>query len=345
MEIPGEELKNKIKARANDLGFSLCGITKPVPPEGYPVYDQWLQSGFNSGMSYLESNYHRLSRQVPRKLMPEVESIICLGFPYSLHKPETLYDNKSILIAGYASGEDYHLALPARMQMLVNDISSWSGKSIQSRLFTDSAPILERELAQKAGFGWIGKNSCLISPKIGSSFILSEIFIDLHLEPDLPFEKDLCGSCRRCLEACPTKCIKENRTIDSNKCISYHTIENKGEIPENIADKLGNWLFGCDICQMVCPWNRRAVKGNDENAWSISQVIDLIQMDSAEFTIRYKNSPLLRPKYTGLIRNSLIILSRFNNHISRMITTDLVEKSNDSVLINTAKMILQKLHK
>ena len=277
--------------------------------------------------------------------MPEVNSIVCLGFPYALHQEDKINDVDDFLIAGYVSGEDYHIVLPALMQALVNDISSWLGKSIRYRMFTDNAPILERELAQKAGLGWIGKNSCLLSTTIGSSFLLSEIFIDLDLEPDLPFEKDLCGSCHRCLDACPTKCIEENRTIDSNKCISYHTIENKGEIPEEIANVMGNWLFGCDICQMVCPWNHKTMTGNNENAWSVSQVYELVKMKSTEFAERYKNSALFRTKHTGLLRNSLISLARVNNPSTEKVISELISKTDDSILIHTANRTLRKINK
>ncbi len=345
MAIPGEELKNRIKARAIDLGFSLCGITRPDPLDGFAVYEQWLDSGFNAGMTYLDSSYHRYSRQNPRRLMPEVKSIICLGFPYQFHQVEKINDFNNFLIAGYVSKEDYHLVLPVLMQMLVNDISSWLGKQILSRVFTDSAPILEKELAQKAGLGWIGKNSCLISPTIGSGFLLSEIFLDLDLEPDLPFEKDQCGSCTRCLEACPTHCFQENRTIDSTKCISFHTIENKGEIPEEIAGAMSNWLFGCDICQMACPWNRKILIGNDDNAWSISQVIELLKMDSREFSSRYKRSALFRAKHIGLIRNSLIALSRVERPATNEILSDFLARTNEALLTHTAKRALRLLKK
>ena len=165
-------------------------------------------------------------------------------------------------IASYAHGDDYHDILPARMKELVQFIEEQVGGPVQNRYYTDTGPILERDLAQRAGIGWIGKNTCLINPKQGSYFLLSEILLDLELEPDPPFTTDHCGTCTRCIEACPTDCILPNRTLDARRCISYLTIELKDDIPLELRDKIGDWVFGCDICQQVCPWNRFAAEGD-----------------------------------------------------------------------------------
>jgi epoxyqueuosine reductase len=163
-----------------------------------------------------------------------------------------------VRVASYARGEDYHDVLPARMQELVRFIEEQVGGPVGNRYYTDTGPILERDLAQQAGIGWIGKNTCLIHPKQGSYFFLSEILLDLELEPDPPFTTDHCGTCTRCITACPTQCILPDRTLDATRCISYLTIELKDDIPVELREKVGDWAFGCDVCQMVCPWNRFA---------------------------------------------------------------------------------------
>ncbi len=216
-------------------------------------------------------------------------------------------------IAAYASGDDYHLVLPARLQAMVEFIESQVGHPVSNRWYTDTGPILERDLAQRAGLGWIGKNTCLINPKQGSYFLLAEIFLDLELEPDAPFETDHCGTCTRCIDACPTDCILPDRTIDAGRCISYLTIELKDRIPTDLRPLLDNWIFGCDICQTVCPWNRFAAPQGDPafGASSDSPQPDLareLQLTRADFNRKFKNSPVRRTKRRGYLRNVAVAL-------------------------------------
>lgn len=217
-------------------------------------------------------------------------------------------------IAAYAWGEDYHLVLKQRMNNLMQQVQEKVGRSISYRCFTDSAPILEREFAQRAGLGWIGKNTCLINPRLGSYLFLAEIFTDLPLPPDQPFLPDRCGTCQRCLQACPTRCILPNRTIDARRCISYLTIEHKSAIPLELRALLGDWVFGCDICQQVCPWNRRVSPAPSFSEF-LSQtgqmwlpLRDILSMTQPEFKRVFQNSPLLRPKLGGLSRNAAVVL-------------------------------------
>jgi epoxyqueuosine reductase len=181
---------------------------------------------------------------------------------------------------------------------------------VKNRWYTDTGPILERDLAQRAGIGWIGKNTCLIHPQHGSYFLLSEIFLDLDLEPDPPFVTDHCGTCRRCIEACPTDCILPDRTIDATRCISYLTIELKGEIPVELRDKMGNWVFGCDICQRVCPWNRFAGTGDAafEERETYPSLTEEMELSPQEFNRRFKGSPVKRAKRRGYLRNVAVAL-------------------------------------
>ncbi len=223
-------------------------------------------------------------------------------------------------LASYAWGEDYHDLLPERLQALVAYLEAQAGHPVPNRWYTDTGPILERDLAQRAGLGWIGKNTCLIQPRYGSYFLLAEILLGLELESDPPFLPDYCGSCTRCLEACPTACILPDRTIDARRCISYLTIELKGSIPEELRSQIGGWVFGCDVCQEVCPWNRRfADPAGDMERQAVQafaprpqaprpNLIEELALTPQEFGRKYKGSPLKRAKRRGYLRNVAIAL-------------------------------------
>jgi epoxyqueuosine reductase len=196
------------------------------------------------------------------------------------------------------------------MKELVQFIEQQVGGPVANRWYTDTGPILERDLAQRAGIGWIGRNTCLIHPRHGSYFLLSEIFLDLPLEPDLPFTTDHCGSCRRCIEACPTDCILADRTLDARRCISYLTIELKDDIPEELRGRIGNWVFGCDVCQQVCPWNRFAGEGDSafKGETLSSALTDELSISAQEFNRRFKGRPIKRAKRRGYLRNVAVAL-------------------------------------
>ncbi|GAB4478268.1 MAG: hypothetical protein Kow0088_17980 [Anaerolineales bacterium] len=217
-------------------------------------------------------------------------------------------------VAAYAWGKDYHDVLRQHMEELMQRVQETVGRPIAYRCFTDSAPILERELAQRAGLGWIGKNTCLIHPQLGSYLFLAEIFTDLPLPPDPPFLPDRCGTCQRCLQACPTQCILPNRTLDARRCISYLTIELKNAIPPQLRAYLGDWVFGCDICQQVCPWNRRISPSPSFPEFlplaghSRLPLAEILALTQPEFKQKFRDSPLARPKWRGLSRNSAIVL-------------------------------------
>jgi epoxyqueuosine reductase len=317
------DLKQTIKDKARQLGFILAGVTTPDPPPHYSTFENWLAQGHHGTMDYLASERSRIRRANPREILPECKSILVLATPYS--SPNRAEHSASRdeaergqgEVASYAWGNDYHDILPLRMKELVQFIEEQVGGPIQNRRYTDTGPILERDLAQRAGIGWIGKNTCLINPKHGSYFLLSEILLDLDLEPDPPLVTDHCGTCTRCIEACPTDCILPNRTIDAARCISYLTIELKDDIPTELRDKMGNWVFGCDICQMVCPWNRFADEGDPAFADNPSSSIrtgplhsltDVLLISTHEFNQRFKGSPVKRAKRRGYLRNVAVAL-------------------------------------
>ncbi len=326
-------LEQKIKAEAFRLGFSLCGITTPDIMGEFPRYESWLVKGLNAGMSYLSMQYHRSSRKDPHSMMSNVRSIISLAYPYPLHSSGDLSTTEKCFVAGYATGRDYHLELPEKLSFLVKYIEALYQQTVDHRIFTDSSPILERELASRAGLGWIGKNSLLINPVIGSSFLLAELFIDLELAPDVPFSDDKCGTCQRCLTACPTKCINPDRTIDSNRCLSYNTIENKLQISTDIADKLAPWVFGCDICQMVCPWNKNRVTTEKPLSYTSNQLIEFLKMDAESFSRYFHQSAVQRAKFEGFIRNILINLIDVDRSTSLPAIKAYIENSTNSELV------------
>jgi epoxyqueuosine reductase len=258
-------------------------------------------------MSYLGGEGAQ-RRKDPRLLLSECKSILVLGIPYA--PPSG--DNAIGKIASYAWAQDYHIILPARMKQVVAFIQAEVGHPVPNRWYTDTGPLLERELGQRARLGWIGKNSCLINPRKGSTFFLAEILLGIELEPDPPFPTDHCGGCRRCIEACPTECILDNRTIDAQRCISYLTIELREDIPEELRDRMGTWVFGCDVCQQVCPWNRFA--GEADPAFEPDLLIALpvlqeeLKLSQEEFSSKFRNSPLKRTKRRGYLRNIAIAL-------------------------------------
>lgn len=316
-----KDLKQSIKDKARQLGFILAGVTLPEPPPHFSTFEHWLAQGHHGTMNYLAAEKARANRADLKQILPECKSILVLATPYAPPSPREAPpegvrsgDGGEVRVASYARGEDYHHVLPARMKELVHFIEDQVGGPVKSRWYTDTGPILERDLAQRAGIGWIGKNTCLIHPKTGSYFFISEIFLDLALEPDSPFVTDHCGTCTRCITACPTDCILPDRTLDATRCISYLTIELKDDIPVELRDKIGGWVFGCDICQMVCPWNRFAPAGDSvfDEKFTPASPEDLTLTHQA-FNGRFKRTPLTRAKRRGYLRNVAVALGNIGN--------------------------------
>jgi epoxyqueuosine reductase len=307
----GEHLKALIKKQALAAGFDLAGVTTPEPPPHFDVYQAWLGAGHHGEMQYLATDRALERRRDPRLIFPECRSILVLASNY-LTPPVVNAPHSNPGIAAYAQGDDYHDVFQERLARLVTRIEEQVGRPIAHRSYTDTGPLLERELAQRSGIGWIGKNTCLINPRLGSFLLIAEILLDLDLPPDDPFLEDRCGTCRRCLDACPSGCILPDRTLDARRCISYLTIELKEAIPRDLRPLLGDWIFGCDICQQVCPWNVRFASAKDDAAFhprAILQTPDLaalLDMTPDTFRELLRNSPLSRAKRHGLVRNAVV---------------------------------------
>jgi epoxyqueuosine reductase len=297
------KVEEALKARAHDLGFVGCGITHPGPSIYGDHLDAWLSEGYAGTMRYLHRQAAR--RKDPQQIAPEARAVVVVLDNY--YTPDESTDSSAPRIAKYARGEDYHRVTSRRLDLLAEVLRDHGARL--SRTFADAGPVPERELAQRAGLGWIGKNTMLIRPTVGSFFFIGSIFTDLPLQVDAPLELDRCGSCTRCLDACPTQAFVAPRVLDATRCISYLTIEQKGPIPEEMASNLQGYAFGCDICNDVCPWNQRFASATEIPEFQPRMtlngaVADLFEgMTDDEFDVRFGDTPLARPGLAGMRRN------------------------------------------
>ena len=303
----------QIKQTARELGFEVAGIASVEPLEREDVaFHQWCEQGFAAGMDYMtrrpELNAH------PLTLAPYAQSLITLAVDYATAAPVFEHEHRYGRVARYAWGLDYHDVVKPRLKTLVSKIEEIVGRKIHARCFVDAVPLLERALAARAGLGFFGKNTNLLQPRSGSWFFLSEILLDVELPADNREIKISCGSCHRCLDACPTDAFPAPYVLDSRKCISYLTIENKGAIPGELRAAMGDWVFGCDVCQDVCPFNRFA----SDTRWpefrpeaGVGPRLDLVELLSIAsdeaFRLRFRGTPLTRPKRRGLLRNAAVV--------------------------------------
>ena len=344
-----DHLKNAIKTEVNNLGFSHIGYCSPKTPIGFDTYLQWLDQGHSADLEYLQRNDAIEKRRDPRKILESVETIIVLAIPYyPPNPPEAGLSNPRI--ASYALGEDYHKVIPVLLKSFIQWLeSNINGEHLEYKVYTDTGPILERSLATMAGIGWIGKNSCLIIPGQGSYFLLAEILINLYFSPDQQLDIDYCGNCHRCIDSCPTKCIQDNRTIDTANCISYLTIENKKEISENLREKTGNWVFGCDVCQQVCPWNKQFAKLPKHTYFQPFDQISSFRfeqinaLDESLFNQIVTNSPIKRAKLKGFKRNTVNAIGNSGNPDFLSIMENLLGTETDLMLINQIQWSIRRI--
>jgi epoxyqueuosine reductase len=303
------KLEALIKGQAYGLGFDLAGITTLGPATTAPAFDDWLARGYAGEMSYLPRNAEK--RRDSRRPFDGATTAIVVAMNYGGAEPPGP-------VARYARGDDYHDVMLDRLTQLHRWIEEHVGRHVVGKPYVDTGPLLERDLARRAGLGWFGKNTMLINPRAGSFFFLGSLLVDLDLESDAPFATDHCGTCRRCLDACPTGALTEPYVLDATKCIAYLTIELKGEIPVELRPLIGELVYGCDICQEVCPWNVRFAQELKEPAFGAREAVagkgartlahELLAMSDEDFRKNFKGSPMRRAKLRGLKRNAAVLL-------------------------------------
>ncbi|HEY0528498.1 MAG TPA: tRNA epoxyqueuosine(34) reductase QueG [Gemmatimonadaceae bacterium] len=303
-----------IKAQAYGLGFDLVGITDLGPMDTASAFASWIDNGYAGDMEYLRRGAEK--RTDSRLPYPGTVSAVVVGLNYGGW-------TASGPVARYARGDDYHDLVISRLEQLHEWLNTEVGYATPGKAYVDTGPLLERDLARRAGLGWFGKNTNLVNPRIGSFFFIGALLVDLELETDPPFEADRCGSCTRCLDACPTNAFVEPRVLDARNCISYLTIEQKGSIPTELRNALGENLYGCDICQEVCPWNQRFALELREPSLQPRAVVgtrsaremarEILEMDETEFQSAFKGSPMKRAKRRGLARNAAVVLGNIGD--------------------------------
>ncbi len=299
----------ELKTEARRLGFSLTGVCPAVSPDGIHRFDAWVAAGYAGEMHYLPNRAEAYTH--PRHVLEGVRSIVMLAFDYRTVEPAAPQPGQG-RVSRYAWGADYHDLIRQRLRSLSEFLLNESPDA-RVRAVIDTAPLLEREFAQLAGLGWIGKNTLLLNKRAGSWFFLAALLTDLQLAYDEPHEADHCGTCRACLDACPTDAFVDAYVLDARRCISYLTIENRGPIPRELRSGVGDWLFGCDVCQDVCPWNHDAPTTDEPSLQPLAgatapELAELFTLDESQFRARFRHTPLWRPKRRGLLRNAAIVL-------------------------------------
>jgi epoxyqueuosine reductase len=327
----------RVKELAAQCGFELCGVTlaAPLPDAGF--FACWVAAGFAAGMRYLV-DFRADLRRDPRSLLPSAQSIVCVGKLYNTPHPPAP-------VSRYAWGGDYHTVLRTGLQELAESLRAETGGPFECRICVDTAPLLERSYAHHAGLGWIGKNSCLIHEGAGSWFFLGELLLSLELEPDSP-PPDRCGTCRRCIDACPTAAIVPGRTLDSRLCISYHNIESREGTPEPLREAFGGLIFGCDICQDVCPWNSRAPFTTEPEFQPRNGELaleELALLSEAEFRSRFRDTPVYRAKHAGFLRNVALAMGNARREEYRPALEKLAAHG-DIVVAEQARWSLERLN-
>ncbi len=313
MTVGVVSLERRIKSRAAELGFDLVGITALGPVGTHGLFLDWLGKGYAGEMGYLARGAEK--RRDTRLPFDGVRSAIVVALDYGGKQPPGP-------VARYARGDDYHDVMIERLDVLHRWVATQCGRRIRGKAYVDTGPILERDLARRAGLGWVGKNTMLINPKRGSCFFLGALLLDLELESDPPFEADHCGSCTRCLDACPTDAFVEPRVMDATRCISYLTIEHRSDIAPELRPLIGDLLYGCDICQDVCPWNARFAQELRERAFAAREVVgakdartlstEILAMSDESFHTAFSGSPMKRAKLDGLKRNAAVVLENLD---------------------------------
>lgn len=329
-----------VKRLAHECGFELVGVARAEPLPEIAYYRRWASAGMAGAMRYLTDHRAEL-RADPRALLPSARSVICVGKLYNTRTPEAahLAHPERGRISRYAWGQDYHALVRAGLRRLLEALRACLGRAFEARIAVDTAPLLERALARRAGLGWIGRNTCLINQAQGSWFFLGELLVSVDIEPDEP-PPERCGNCRRCIEACPTRalvptgCAAPAWALDARRCISYLTIELRAAIPPELRPPIGAHVFGCDICQQVCPWNRKApftAEPAFQARHAAPLLAELASLSEAEFRRRFAHTPLVRARYSGLLRNVAVVMGNSGRPQFRPFLEQLAQSANPLV--------------
>lgn len=308
--------ETKLQDWCNSTGASHAGATPLTTPKTWPHYESWLKAGHHGSLSYLEN--HAPAKKDPQSWIPKAKSALVFAFPYQPH-PEGPSPFSKARVALYAQGRDYHHWIKERLQSVIQELQvAFPEHFFETQ--TDSSPLLERDLAERAGLGWFGKNTCLIHPQKGSLFLIAEIVTSLQIESSVAPLPDFCGTCQRCLDVCPTQALREPRVLKADLCISYWTIESREVAPEHLRSRFGDWLFGCDLCQTVCPWNQKVFKGqglrvepqlplsSHERQALIEELRPLLVESHNQIQRRLRGTALARAGAKGLKRNALVVI-------------------------------------
>jgi epoxyqueuosine reductase len=325
--VQGVTLTTRLKEQARGLGFGLVGVATVEPSDHLDLYRRWVEEGRHGEMAYLAREDAVARRADLRRTLPSIRSAVVVGHEYFQEDPPGVpADPARGVIARYARGQDYHDTIKKLLLGLHRWIETSVGGAVEGRVYVDTGPILEREMALRAGVGWFGKNTMLIHPKQGSYFFLGLLLLDLELDSDPPFEEDHCGTCRSCLDACPTgallgRDVSGAPVMDAPRCISYLTIEHRGPIPADLRPLMGNRVYGCDICQEVCPWNERFAQPAEEEDYRARDGLDgpplvelarrILDLDDEQFREAFRDSPIERAKRAGLLRNICVALGNW----------------------------------
>lgn len=308
-------LTGQIKRQAREIGFDLVGIAQAGPAQSHARYVDWLARGYHGAMEYLARPEAVARRADLRALLPDARSIVVVAMNYYQPPPPAPPPPRGGgvgvgVVARYAWGDDYHEIITGKLRQLAAFIKAEVGQAVAHKICVDTSAVLEREWAMRAGLGWIGKNAHLIAPKVGSWLALGELLLDLELDDDPPFSADRCGKCTRCMEVCPTRCILPDRSLDASRCISYLTIELRGDIPADLHPLIGDRVFGCDACQEVCPWNRFA-RPTKEPAFAPRHATldlrELATMSDEMFRAQFAHTAIRRARREGLARNAAVV--------------------------------------
>jgi epoxyqueuosine reductase len=328
-----QRLIDRLRGAAADQGFVSCGLTPAIESTGFTDLMRWIESGYDGEMSYFADRQEAYRH--PRKVLEGVRSIIALAFPYAAAAGESAADGQG-RIARYAwSGDDYHDVIHPKLKSICRLITEAS-PGARARGVVDTAPLMEREIAELAGLGWRGKNTLLLNKRLGSYFFLACVLTDVELPYDSPHRSSHCGTCTACLDACPTDAFPEAGVLDATRCISYLTIEHRGPIPAELREGIGDWLFGCDVCQDVCPWNRKPSRNGVQPADSLDklELAGLFRISEEEFRVRFRKTPLWRTRRRGILRNAAIVLGNQRDPSSLEALT--VGLSDDEPLVRGA---------